>query len=92
MTRNELIEKIAKLNPHLYRTDAERIINTIFNEITNSLSEGKRVELRGFGVFSVRKRQPRKARNPKTGAVVMVAEKAVPFFKAGKKLKTHINK
>lgn len=91
MTRSELIEKIAKENPHLYRTDAERIVSTIFDEISKSLTEGNRVELRGFGVFSVRTRKPRKARNPKTGASVMVDQKSVPFFKAGKLLKKRIN-
>ncbi len=91
MTRSELIEKIAANNPHLYHTDAERIVSTIFNEISDALKAGNRVELRGFGVFSVRTRKPRKARNPKTGETVMVEQKAVPFFKAGKLLKNRIN-
>lgn len=91
MTRTELIAQIAKLNPHLYKTDAERIVSTIFDEITKALAEGNRVELRGFGVFSVRQRCPRKARNPKTGAAVAVGSKTVPFFKAGKPLKQRIN-
>ena len=91
MTRPELIEKIAKENPHLYHTDAERIVSTVFDEITKALKDGNRVELRGFGVFSVRTRKPRKARNPKTGEAVMVDQKTVPFFKAGKLLKKRIN-
>ncbi len=91
MTRSELIEKIAKENPHLYHTDAERIVSTVFDEITKALKDGNRVELRGFGVFSVRTRKPRKARNPKTGEAVMVDQKTVPFFKAGKLLKKRIN-
>ncbi len=91
MTRSELIEKIAKANSHLYHTDAERIVSTVFDEITKALKNGNRVELRGFGVFSVRTRKPRRARNPKTGETVMVDQKAVPFFKAGKLLKKRIN-
>ncbi len=91
MTKSELIERISKANPHLYHTDIERIVTTIFGEISNALSAGNRVELRGFGVFSVRTRKPRKARNPKTGASVSVEEKTVPFFKAGKMLKKRIN-
>ena len=91
MTRSELIEKIAKENPHLYHTDAERIVSTVFDEITKALKDGNRVELRGFGVFSVRTRKPRKARNPKTGEAVMVDQKTVPFFKAGKLFKKRTN-
>lgn len=92
MTKSELIKRIAKANPHLYHTDIERIVATIFGEISDALAEGNRVELRGFGVFSVRSRKPRNARNPKTGEAVSVKEKNVPFFKAGKLLKKRINK
>ena len=91
MTRSELIEKIAKENPHLYHTDAERIVSTVFDEITKALKDGNRVELRGFGVFSVRARNARAGRNPRTGEKVSVEAKNVPFFKAGKKLKDRLN-
>jgi len=91
MTRSELIARITQLNPHLYQTDAERIVDTVFEEITAALAAQKRVELRGFGVFSVRRRNARAGRNPRTGEKVSVAAKSVPFFKAGKKLKDRLN-
>ena len=91
MIKSELIAKIAEQNK-LSKTDAERIISTFFKEITKALSEGKRVELRGFGVLSVRTRKPRVARNPKTGESVEVAEKKVPFFKSGKNINDALNK
>lgn len=91
MTKSELIARITQLNPHLYQSDAERIVSTVFDEITKALSAGKRVELRGFGVFSVRQRNARAGRNPRTGEKVSVEAKAVPFFKAGKKLKDRLN-
>lgn len=74
MIRSELIQKIADENPHLYQRDVERIVNTIFNEITNAMAEGNRVELRGFGAFSVKKRDARTGRNPRTGESVQVEE------------------
>ena len=92
MKKSDLIDKVALAHPHLYHIDAERIVNTIFDEISVSLAAGKRVELRGFGAFSVRKRDPRKARNPKTGEVLMTEEKFVPFFKGGRILKDRLNK
>ena len=91
MTKSELIARIAELNPHLYQSDAEKIVTTVFNEISNALSHGRRVELRGFGVFSVRTRKARAGRNPRTGEQVSVEAKSVPFFKAGKKLKNRLN-
>ncbi|MBR4126798.1 MAG: integration host factor subunit beta [Alphaproteobacteria bacterium] len=91
MTKSELIARIAQLNPHLYQSDAEKIVSTIFNEISASLAKGNRVELRGFGVFSIRTRKARAGRNPRTGEKVSVAAKNVPFFKAGKKLKDRLN-
>lgn len=90
MTKSELVAKIAALNEHLYYYDAERVVNTIFDEITRALANGQRVELRGFGAFSVRKREARVGRNPKTGKTVSVEPKTVPFFKAGKGLKTKV--
>lgn len=91
MTKSELIARIAELNPHLYQSDAEKIVSTVFDEIGAALANGNRVELRGFGVFSVRNRNARAGRNPRTGEQVSVEAKNVPFFKAGKKLKDMLN-
>ncbi len=91
MIRSELIQKIADDNPHLYQRDVERIVNTIFDEITSAMAQGDRVELRGFGAFSVKKRDARVGRNPRTGASVNVDEKHVPFFKTGKLLRDRLN-
>lgn len=91
MIRSELIQKIADENPHLFYRDVERIVNTIFNEITEAMAEGNRVELRGFGAFSVKKRDARTGRNPRTGDSVQVEEKHVPFFKTGKLLRDRLN-
>jgi len=91
MIRSELIQKIADDNPHLYQRDVERIVNTVFDEITGAMSRGDRVELRGFGAFSVKKRDARVGRNPRTGETVNVEEKHVPFFKTGKQLRERLN-
>ena len=91
MIRSELIQKLADENPHLFQRDVERIVNTIFAEITETMARGDRVELRGFGAFSVKKRDSRVGRNPRTGASVAVAEKHVPFFKTGKLLRDRLN-
>lgn len=91
MTKSELIQHIAEMNPHLYHRDVERIVSTIFEEISDALARGDRVELRGFGAFSVKKRQSRVGRNPRTGAAVKVAEKFIPFFKTGKQLRERLN-
>ena len=91
MIRSELIEIITDQNPHLYQRDVERIVNTVFDEITNAMANGDRVELRGFGAFSVKRRDARVGRNPRTGASVDVEEKHVPFFKTGKLLRDRLN-
>ncbi len=91
MTKSELIARLAAKNPHLYQRDVERIVATIFDEIAAALSEGDRVELRGFGAFSVKQRDARIGRNPRTGAAVHVSEKFVPFFKTGKQLRERLN-
>ena len=91
MTKSELIQRLAEMNPHLYQRDVERIVSTIFDEISVALSRGDRVELRGFGAFSVKARHARVGRNPRTGASVYVARKFVPFFKAGKDLRERLN-
>ena len=91
MIRSELIQIIADQNPHLFQRDVERIVNTVFDEITNAMANGDRVELRGFGAFSVKKRDARVGRNPRTGETVSVSEKHVPFFKTGKLLRDRLN-
>jgi integration host factor subunit beta len=91
MIRSELVQKIAEDNPALNVADAERIVTTIFDEIISSISSGNRVELRGFGAFSVKKREARTGRNPKTGDVVSVDSKHIPFFKTGKLLRDRLN-
>ena len=91
MTKSELIQRIAELNPHLYHRDVERIVTTVFEEISSALSRGDRVELRGFGAFSVKRRDARIGRNPRTGDAVHVAEKHIPFFKTGKLLRERLN-
>jgi integration host factor subunit beta len=91
MTKSELIAQLAEKNPHLYQRDVERIVSTIFDEIASALARGDRVELRGFGAFSVKKRDARTGRNPRTGESVDVAEKAVPYFKTGKQLRDRLN-
>lgn len=92
MTKSELIQRLSKRYPYLYQRDVERLVNTIFDGISNALTEGGRVELRGFGAFSVRKREARKARNPKNGAEVFVGERHTIYFRAGKELRERINK
>ncbi|GAB4520531.1 MAG: integration host factor subunit beta [Parvularculaceae bacterium] len=91
MIKSELVAKLAAANPHLFQRDVERIVNTIFDEITAALERGDRVELRGFGAFSVKHRPARMGRNPRTGEAVAVEAKAAPFFKCGKELRDRLN-
>ena len=91
MTKSELIARLAEANPHLYQRDVERIVTTIFDEITAALARGDRVELRGFGAFSVKERGSRVGRNPRTGDAVEVASKFIPYFKTGKQLREKLN-
>ena len=91
MIKSELVQRIAVQNPHLYQRDVEHIVNTILNEIIAALARGDRVELRGFGAFSVKDRQARIGRNPRTGADVSVNRKSVPFFKTGKEIRQRLN-
>ncbi len=91
MIKSELVQKIVDENPHLYQRDVERIVGTIFDEIIDAMAVGKRVELRGFGAFSIKKRDARIGRNPRTGESVKVEEKYVPFFKTGKLLRDRLN-
>lgn len=92
MIKSELVQIIANRNPHLFQRDVENIVNAVFDEITDSLAGGNRVELRGFGAFSVKNRPAREGRNPRTGEKVSVEEKWVPFFKTGKELRERLNK
>lgn len=91
MTKSELIQQLADANPHLYQGDVERIVTTIFDEVTTALANGDRVELRGFGAFSIKERGSRIGRNPRSGEVVNVAAKRLPYFKTGKQLREKIN-
>lgn len=91
MTKSELIQRLADNNPHLYLRDIEKIVETVFEEITTALVDGDRVELRGFGAFSVKHRDARTGRNPRTGETVQVEAKRLPFFKTGKALREALN-
>jgi integration host factor subunit beta len=91
MTKSELIQNLADANPHLYQRDVERIVTTVFDEITTALANGHRVELRGFGAFSVKERGSRVGRNPRSGEVVNVPAKRIPSFKTGKQLREKLN-
>ncbi|WP_455478860.1 integration host factor subunit beta [Bartonella sp. B10] len=91
MVKSELVQIIARQNPHLFQRDVEKIVNTIFEEISTALANGNRVELRGFGAFSVKSRSARNGRNPRTGETVIVEEKWIPFFKTGKDLRDRLN-
>ncbi len=91
MIKSELVQKIADKNPHLYHRDIERIVNAILDEAINAMKDGNRVELRGFGAFSVKSRNSRMGRNPRTGTSVEVIAKRVPFFKTGKELRERLN-
>lgn len=90
MTKSELIQRLSKRYPHLYQRDIEVLVNTMFQEITNALATGNRVELRGFGAFSVREREARAARNPKNGAMVSVGTRNAIYFRTGKELRERI--
>ena len=91
MIRSELVTKVAEKNPHLTLRDVEAIVGVVFDQITAALSEGRRVELRGFGAFSIRDRDARTGRNPRTGSAVSVDAKRVPYFKPGKELRERLN-
>lgn len=91
MTKSELIQRLSAKYPHLYQRDIEVLVGTILNEISTALAEGNRVELRGFGAFSIRKREPRVARNPKNGELVSIGSRAAIYFRTGKELRERIN-
>ena len=92
MIKSELIQRIAGQNLHLYQRDIEKLVNAVLDEITAALARGDRVELRGFGAFSVKHRRARGGRNPRTGAYVSVEQKSVPFFKTGKEMRERLNR
>lgn len=91
MTKSQLVQSLMHDNPHLYHRDTERLVATVFDEIASALERGERVELRGFGAFSVKRRNARLGRNPRTGEAVRVPEKGVPFFKPGKRMRERVN-
>ena len=90
MTKSELIARLSKRYSHLYQRDIEVLVNTVFDEISKALAEGNRVELRGFGAFSIRQREARAARNPKNGAMVSVDQRHAIYFRTGKELRERI--
>ena len=91
MIKSQLVARLTQRYPHLYHRDVERIVSTILEEISNALAKGHRVELRGFGAFSVKSRPARVGRNPRTGTAVRVQEKKAPFFRTGKELRERLN-
>ena len=92
MTRSELIAELGASNPHLHLEDIELIVTTVFEQIAQALANGQRVELRGFGTFTVKRREARIGRNPRNREEVPVPAKAVPFFKAGSELRDRVNR
>jgi integration host factor subunit beta len=92
MIKSALIKRVSSQNPHLYYRDIEKVVDAIFDQIVEALRRGDRVELRGFGAFSARLRKAHQGRNPRTGVVVAVEKKAVPFFKSGKEMRARLNR
>ena len=91
MTKSELVRRMVDLHPHLRRSDAERVVETIFTSISEALERGGRIEIRGFGSFTIRHREARTGRNPRTGVTVEVPRRASPFFQTGKLLRARLN-
>ena len=92
MIKSELVKQISEANPHLYQQDIEKIVDAILQEIAGAMSRGKRVEIRGFGAFSVKSRSARTGRNPRTGAPVHIKDKKLPHFKTGKEMRKRLNR
>ena len=91
MTKRALIDELVALYPRFSRRDAEVMVNAVFESLAEALRRGERIEIRGFGSFVVKQRQAREGRNPKTGALVPVHAKRVPFFKVGKELRLRVD-
>jgi integration host factor subunit beta len=91
MTKSELVERVAGKVKNFSKKDVEMICDIIFNSMTESLKGGDKVEIRGFGSFKVKERNPRQGRNPKTGDTIDIPFKKVPFFKAGKELRERVD-
>lgn len=91
MTRSELVQKLAEKHPDLFLRDIENVVETFFSAVGDALVDGDRVEIRGFGTFSLKRRDPRTGRNPRTGEQVEIEGKSLPYFKAGKALKDRLN-
>ena len=91
MIKSELVQRLCEQNPHMYQRDIEKVVNAILDTIADALAQGGRAEIRGFGSFAVRKRGARTGRNPRTGEVVSISEKAVPVFKTGKEMRRRLN-
>jgi integration host factor subunit beta len=91
MTRTELIDRLAHGQPHLNQEDVELAVKTMLEQMSQTLAHGERIEIRGFGAFSLRRRASRVGRNPRTGASVAVPERHVPHFKAGKELRERVD-
>jgi integration host factor subunit beta len=91
MTKSELVEKIVEANKLLTRKESEMVVNIVFDSMCDALQKGEKVEIRGFGSFTIREREAREARNPKSGEVVRIPAKKTPFFKTGKELRERVN-
>jgi integration host factor beta subunit len=91
MTKSELVEKLVEANTSLSRKESELVVNLIFDSMCDALKNGEKVEIRGFGSFTIREREAREARNPKSGDVVKIPAKRTPFFKTGKELRERVN-
>jgi integration host factor subunit beta len=90
MIKSELVQKLSAQCPHLYQRDLEQIVNIVLDQVTNSLKDGGRVELRGFGSFSAKSRRARVGRNPRTGSSVEVIAKRAIYFRPGKELRDRL--
>jgi integration host factor subunit beta len=91
MTKSELVRRMAELHPHLQHSDVERVVETLFTAIGDSLARGGRIEIRGFGSFTIKHREAHTGRNPRTGATVEVPHRTAPFFQTGKLLRARLN-
>jgi integration host factor subunit beta len=92
LTKSELIKKVSGKLPYLAKKDVQTIVNTIFQNMSDALSRGEGIEIRGFGSFRIKVRRAKDGRNPKTGETVQVPKKRIPFFKVGKELRERVNR